>query len=227
MSHVRAIPGWSEARDAVRNNEQLNWRVRHLPDNSVGFLNEVKKYFDQAKENAASTFAQNRNQQVSSTHGMAADAIKQVAIAKTTNPANGFSAYDAALGIQAGARERYLDPLLNGPLGKIADQPETKRVINALFDANPLPGSQDEVRLAVTAIAGGAIKWRKHWSGPMPKWCSTKRHKIFRAAQISLRAPSSPRKLRATRNSGLTFGRLLSRCRTGALVGMASSIYLT
>lgn len=154
MSHVRAIPGWSEARDAVRNNEQLNWRVRHLPDNSVGFLNEVKKYFDQAKENAASTFAQNRNQQVSSTHGMAADAIKQVAIAKTTNPANGFSAYDAALGIQAGARERYLDPLLNGPLGKIADQPETKRVINALFDANPLPGSQDEVRLAVTAIAG-------------------------------------------------------------------------
>jgi hypothetical protein len=28
MTHVRAIPGWTEARDAVRNNEQLNWRVR-------------------------------------------------------------------------------------------------------------------------------------------------------------------------------------------------------
>jgi hypothetical protein len=37
MSHVRAIPGWTEARDAVRNNEQLNWRVAHLPTIASGF----------------------------------------------------------------------------------------------------------------------------------------------------------------------------------------------
>jgi hypothetical protein len=156
MTHVRAIPGWTEARDAVRNNEQLNWRVRHLPDNSVGFLNEVKKQFHQAQENASSTFAQNRNQQVASTHGMAEDAVRQIAIAKAEQHAlqhGGPNTYQAALDIQSQARERYLDPLLRGPLGKIADQPDTKKAIDALFQTNPLPGSEGEVRNAVFAIA--------------------------------------------------------------------------
>jgi len=35
MTHVRSIPGWTEARDAVRNNPQINWRVAHLPDDSI------------------------------------------------------------------------------------------------------------------------------------------------------------------------------------------------
>lgn len=156
MSHVRAIPGWTEARDAVRNNEQLNWRVAHLPDNSVGFLNEVKKYFHQASENASSTFAQNRNQQVASTHSMAEDAVRQIAIAKSEQHAmrhGGPNNYEAALGIESQARERYLAPLLRGPLGKIADQPDTKKAINALFETNPLPGSEGEVRNAVFGIA--------------------------------------------------------------------------
>lgn len=156
MSHVRAIPGWTEARDAVRNNEQINWRVRHLPDNSVGFLNEVKKWFHQAQENASSTFAQNRNQQVSSTHGMAEDAVRQIAIAKSEQHAmqhGGPNTYEAALNIESRAREEILGPLLRGPLGKIADQPDTKRAIEALFQTNPLPGSEGEVRNAVFAIA--------------------------------------------------------------------------
>lgn len=157
MSYVRAIPGWTEARDAVRNNEQLNWRIRHLPDNSIGFLNEVKKFFGQQKENAASTFAQNRNQQVSATHGMAEDAVRQIAIAKAEQHAlahgGGPNTYQAALDIQSQAREQFLEPLLRGPLGKIADQPDTKKAINALFQTNPLPGSEGEVRNAVFAIA--------------------------------------------------------------------------
>lgn len=156
MSHVRAIPGWTEARDAVRNNEQLNWRVAHLPDNSVGFLNEVKKQFSQSQENAASSFAQNRNQQVASTHGMAENAVRQIAIAKSEQHAmahGGPNTYETALGIEQQARERYLNPLLRGPLGKIADQPDTKKAIGALFQTNPLPGSEGEVRNAVFAIA--------------------------------------------------------------------------
>lgn len=156
MSHVRSIPGWTEARDAVRNNEQLNWRVAHLPDNSVGFLNEVKKYFDQARENASSTFAQNRNQQVASTHGMAADAVRQIALLKGDQHAirhGGPNPYMVALDVQSQAREQFLEPLLRGPLGKIADQPDTEKAISALFQTNPLPGSEGEVRNAVFAIA--------------------------------------------------------------------------
>jgi hypothetical protein len=85
MSHVRAIPGWTQARDAVRNNPQLNWRVANLPDHSVGFLNEVKKHFDQAAENAASKFNPGRNHQVQATHEMQASAVKQIGEAKSAD----------------------------------------------------------------------------------------------------------------------------------------------
>jgi hypothetical protein len=87
---------------------------------------------------------------------MAEDAVRQIAIAKAEQHAiahGGPNTYEAALNIQSQARERYLDPLLRGPLGKIADQPDTKKAINALFQTNPLPGSEGEVRNAVFAIA--------------------------------------------------------------------------
>lgn len=147
MTHVKAIPGWTEARDAVRNNEQINWRVAHLPDNSVGFLNQVKKQFDQAAENASSKFNPAKNREVQSSNEMAASALKQIGEAKSTD-------YATALAIQKQAREQFLEPLLKGPLGQLAKKdPTTKRAIDALFQANPVPGSEGEVRNAVFSIA--------------------------------------------------------------------------
>ena len=158
MQQVKRIPGYQEARDAIRETPQLNWRVQHLPDNSVGFLNEVKKHFDQAAQNAGSKFAQNPNHQISSTHEMAASAVKQIGLAKSEQHAiahGGPNNYEAALDIQSQLREQFLDPLLKGPLGKIADQPETSRAIAALFPTGGklLPGMEGEVRNAVFAIA--------------------------------------------------------------------------
>jgi hypothetical protein len=146
MSHVKAIPGWTEARDAVRDNPQINWRVAHLPDHSVGFLNEVKKHFDQAAENAASKFNPAKNHQVQASNEMAASALKQIGIAKSAD-------YEIALEIQKQARQQYLEPLMRGPLGQLARKdPTTKRAIAALFPTNPVPGTEGEVRNAVFAI---------------------------------------------------------------------------
>lgn len=146
MSHVRAIPGWTEARDAVRNGPN-SWRVQNLPDNSVGFLNAVKKHFDELAENSGSKFNPQRSQETRATREMQASALKQIGEVKSQD-------YQIALEVQREGRARFLEPLLQGPIGKIADQPDTKRVIKALFETNPLPGSQDEISLAVTAIAG-------------------------------------------------------------------------
>jgi hypothetical protein len=147
MSHVRAIPGWTEARDAVRENSQIGWRVEHLPDNSVGFLNQVKKHFDQAAENAGSKFNPAKNREAQSSNEMAASALKQIGEVKSQD-------YQIALAIQKQARETILDPLLKGPLGQLARKdPTTKRAIEALFQTNPVPGSEGEVRNAVFAIA--------------------------------------------------------------------------
>jgi hypothetical protein len=66
---------------------------------------------------------------------------------------NGPSRYEHALGEQTRLREQYLNPLLHGPLGKLADAPDTKRAINAIFQSNPLPGSEHEVATAIRAVA--------------------------------------------------------------------------
>lgn len=147
MVHVKSIPGYQEARDAVRKSPQLNSYVAHLPDNSVGFLNEVKKYFDQQKKNSSSKFNQGANQQVAAVHGKAAEALKQIGEYKSPD-------YVIALGIQKKAREKYLEPLLSGPLGKIAKKDmTTQKAIDVLFPSSPLPNSHNEVADAMTAIA--------------------------------------------------------------------------
>jgi DNA-binding GntR family transcriptional regulator len=146
MTHVRVIPGWEQARDAVRNNPQINWRVAHLPDNSVGFLNEVKKHFDQAAENSASKFNPGRNKQVQSSNEMAASAVRQIGEAKSQE-------YQIALAIQQQGRQEFLEPLLQGPLGRLAKKDTTtQKAIAALFPENPVPGTHNEVHDAVAAL---------------------------------------------------------------------------
>lgn len=146
MALVRQIPGFREARDAVRNSPQLNRYVAHLPDNSVGFLNEVKKHFDIAAENAGSKFNPMRNHQVQATHEAAASAVKQIGELLSAD-------YQTALEIGRRGRQQFLQPLLDGPLGKIADKPDTKKAISVLFPSNPLPNSHNEVATAVSALS--------------------------------------------------------------------------
>jgi hypothetical protein len=157
MAQVRAVPGYEEAAKAVRADPQLNRYVSHLPENSVGFLNEVKKQLDTASKNAASVLSQNPNMQRAAGLGEDAKAVKAAAVDKSNNVSNVASQrsgeYGTALSIESQLREKYLTPLMNGPLGKLAESKDTKSAINALFPANPLPNSQYEISQAVSALA--------------------------------------------------------------------------
>jgi hypothetical protein len=63
------------------------------------------------------------------------------------------NAYDIALTIERENRQRFLEPLLQGPLGKLADKDiTTQNAINALFPKEPLVGSEGAVSDAVSAI---------------------------------------------------------------------------
>jgi hypothetical protein len=154
MARVRAHPGWEEARDAVLSDPQLRRYVEGLPEDSVGFLNEVKKYLDQAGENAAAPVNQQRNMQRAAGYSQDAAGVRTIAerASAAVSPAGGD--YAQALAVQAHARETYLQPLLDGPLGKLAAKDTTTRdAINALFPINPLPGSSKEISTAVSAVA--------------------------------------------------------------------------
>lgn len=147
MAQVRALPGYAEAARAVRGDPQLNRYVANLPDDSVGFLNEVKKYLDQAAENATAPMAQNRNMQRGAGYTQDAAAARQIGI-------NASPEYEIALQVQEQTRRQFLEPLLQGPLGKLAGKDKTTRdAINALFPQNPLPNSADEIATAVSALA--------------------------------------------------------------------------
>lgn len=155
MAQVVRHPGWREARAAVRNDPQLNRYVAHLPDNSVGFLNEVKKYLDQAAENATHPMTAQRNAQRGAGYAMDAAGVRQAAIDasnRAAHPAPGT--YEIALNAQQQARQQFLEPLLQGPLGRLAGKDTTtQKAIEALFPKNALAGSADEVATAVGALA--------------------------------------------------------------------------
>lgn len=151
MTAVRAIPGYAAAARAVRADPQLNRYVEHLPEESFGFLNEVKKYLNQAAENAASPVQQGRSVQRSA--GLERDAGDVRGALVNASDRAGAASYQAALDFQTQARARYLEPLLAGPLGKMADKPETQAAINALFPSKPLANTADEISTAVSALA--------------------------------------------------------------------------
>lgn len=145
MVHVGSIPGWKDARDAVRNGPNA-WRVAQLPDNSVGFLNAVKKHFDELAENAASKFNPARSHETQATREMQASALKQIGQVKSAD-------YEIALEIQREGRRLFLEPLMQGPLGKLAKKDiTTQKAINALFSENPVPGTSGEISDAVGAL---------------------------------------------------------------------------
>jgi DNA-binding FadR family transcriptional regulator len=147
MGRLRMAPGWREARDAVRNDPQLARYVQGLPDNSVGFVNEVKKYLDTAAENAASPVNQQRNMQRSAGYGQDAELVRTTA--ESISPE-----YATALAIQRQAREQYLQPLLDGPLGKLASRDiTTQKAIEALFPTKPVANSAHEIETAVRALS--------------------------------------------------------------------------
>lgn len=54
---------------------------------------------------------------------------------------------------QARLREKYLKPLENGPLGRLAKQPETEGAINVLFPQGPQTFTPEEIGRAVSGLA--------------------------------------------------------------------------
>jgi hypothetical protein len=149
MARVRALPGYAEAAATVRNEPQLNRYVAHLPENSVGFLNEVKKQLDHSATAATAPLSPRGapNAQISAGYTRDAAATRQTGVNASRN-------YETALNIEEQGRRRFLDPLLQGPLGKIASRDTTtKQAIEALFPTNPLPNSAQEIATAVGALA--------------------------------------------------------------------------
>jgi len=151
---MMADPLFAQTVDAIRRDPALNAVVRAASDRSVRMYDEVAKQLEQRSRNAGQPLNPQANQTVSAVTGSLGGDVKDIAIAADRAAVNGPSAYEAALANQARYRQQYLEPLLNGPIGKIAGRDtKTRDAINALFPANPLAGSADEIGNAVRALS--------------------------------------------------------------------------
>jgi hypothetical protein len=152
MASLRARPGMNEAIDAVRRKPEWGGDVQHLPDDSIGFLNQVKKYLDAKEKKLQQPVNPKYSPELAARVGRQAGAVRDAAIASEAR--GGEANYAQALDIQQEGRRQYLNPLLQGPLGKLAEKNiPTKNAIEALFPSDPLAGSQREISTAVEALA--------------------------------------------------------------------------
>jgi hypothetical protein len=151
---MRTDPLFVDALDAVRNNPAKNSTVMGHSDRSIAVYDAVKKELGERAQNASAPMNPNASQAISAATGGLADTVKGVAIAADKQATSGPSSYEAALANQARLRGKYLNPVLNGPIGKIAGQDTTtKAAVDALFPANPLPNSQGEIAETMRALS--------------------------------------------------------------------------
>ena len=147
FARIQALPGYPDAAKAIRSDPQLARYVEGLSEDTVGFQNEIKKFLGTSAENASSPVNAQKNMQRSAGFASDENVVKDAATAASPE-------YAKALEIQARARDEILQPLLNGPLGKIASKDTTtQQAISTLFPASPLPGSAAEIATAVGALA--------------------------------------------------------------------------
>jgi hypothetical protein len=139
-----ADPAFAEAVRSIRSDPVLGPRFQNVADNSVQMIDAAQKVMrDQAE--ALNIPGQGLNRYKSSLVG---DARTQVMDeAKASSPA-----YDQALREQAQLRDRYLNPLEEGPTGKLAATSDVGQQTRAMFPAQPQAGSDAGVARAMRGI---------------------------------------------------------------------------
>ncbi len=155
-----ADPLYAQTLQEVRSNPALNRTIEHLPDDSVGVIDLVQRRMREQADNArmpgqanTSNLAASNFEDARTAPLAAADTVTGSRPATAVAPAVA-GGYETARNAQQQLRRQYLEPLMNGPIGKLASRDTTtKRAISALFPENPVPNSSDEILTAVSALA--------------------------------------------------------------------------
>ncbi|WP_155905226.1 hypothetical protein [Methylopila sp. M107] len=142
-------PAFQASLQRLRSDPVLGPTYRDVPDNSIAVVDAVTKDMRDrgvALGNAANPGFSNQ------TAGMyGAGAAEARDIART--PARGGSqAYDDALVMQEQARRQNLEPLEQGPLGRIAAARTTPAAYSEILPQQPLAGGADEIVEAIMRI---------------------------------------------------------------------------
>lgn len=148
---ITGDPLYAATLQEVRNNPALNRTVAHLPDDSVGVMHMVARRMGESADNARVPGQANSGNTIAANYADAAAAPMAAAEAVTGGAGGSFAVAQAT---QAALRQRYLEPLMAGPIGKMAGRDTTTaKAVEALFPPNPVAGGAQEVVDAVGALS--------------------------------------------------------------------------
>jgi hypothetical protein len=136
-------PRYVAALDQVRNHPEIGPEFAHLPDNAVPVVDQVKKLLQTRAEVTPNADATERF--LGSMRGTAGNNAANAATQSSP-------AYAQAVAEQAALRGQHLNPLEQGPLGRVGAAQNTEGAINAILPNNPLPQSGQPVGQAFRAI---------------------------------------------------------------------------
>jgi hypothetical protein len=146
---IAANPRFKSALARLRENPDLSPDYANLPDNSVAVIDAVTKDMFARGEALANKANPLYGPELAAKNTEGAVDARDLA----RDPARGGSPeYDQALTEQARLRRDVLQPLQEGPLGKVAAANETTAAGNAILPQNPLTGSQGETADAVQRL---------------------------------------------------------------------------
>ncbi len=147
---IRSDPRFAAGLARLRADPELGPDYARLPDNSIGVVDAVTKDMTSRGE----AMRNQANPLYGPERGMRNTSGAANARYIARDPTQGGSAdYDQALTTQAQLRRDQLEPLQQGPVGRIASATDTPSAAEAILPRNPMVGSRDEVLDAVTRLS--------------------------------------------------------------------------
>jgi hypothetical protein len=139
-------PAYAEAQASLRSNPILNATVAHLPDNNLATVNEVTKLLDRnVTANSQTAMNPSGNNQVAAQYQGARSLADQVA-------GDASPDWSAARDIIAQGHADVLDPMANGPVGRIASKTTIPGQVSAFLPKSAVEGTANDVASAAQAL---------------------------------------------------------------------------
>lgn len=135
-------PVYQRALAAVRADDFHSRPIRGLPDDSVGVLNEIKKYLDARATEAA---ARPGGNYTAAGLGELARDTRGAAVAASRD-------YERALGLETDLRQRFLNPAEGGPLGKLSRTEDITKQGRAVINSTA-EGSEQRIQHTIGLLS--------------------------------------------------------------------------
>ena len=135
-------PLYQDALKAVRSDPVHSRFVNGLPDDSVGVLNEIKKYFGRLADRSAPL----NDKTAASVYGGMGRDVRDTA--KQASPD-----YERALALETDLRQRFLNPAEAGPLGALSKTDDILAQGRAVLSSTAAEGSEQAVRETIGLLA--------------------------------------------------------------------------